>query len=108
MSKGLKIFIVDDRHRVGCDGACAADGTDWSAATLDLARQRIKAKFTSEVELEYVDLSTIRGNQAHELSKKITEVPLPLLVVNGETRVTGHFDLRTLLNVIETELEIRD
>ena len=32
---------------------------------------------------------------------------LPALVINGEVRISGHFDMRMLMDAIDAEIEIR-
>jgi hypothetical protein len=35
------------------------------------------------------------------------KLPLPLLIINGEPRISGQFDIRFLLYAIDTEIEIK-
>ncbi len=39
---------------------------------------------------------------------KNKNLSLPLLLVNGQPRVSGEFDIRQLLDAIEVEIEIGD
>ncbi len=109
MSKqGIKVVIVDDSARIN---ECGVDcGESWgSAEAIHLARQRVKARFGEEIQLECIDLSKsgITGFSL-ELQQKIGDkiLSLPLLIINGEPRISGQFDIRLLLDVIEVEIEI--
>ena len=103
----IQIAIVDDSRSERCEAHC---GVDWSSAeTIALASQRIKERFGDRIHLEYLDLSNPRINyQALELNQGIKnkELPLPVLVVNGHPRISGQFDIRQLLDVIDAEVEI--
>jgi len=35
------------------------------------------------------------------------KLPLPLLIINGEPRIPGQFDIRLLLDAIDAEIEIK-
>ncbi len=103
----IQINIINDSSQVECDVGC---GEDWSSPeTLTLARQRIKDRFDDKIQLQYLDLSKAMPN--HDLLEwnaviKQKNLPLPLLVVNGQPRISGLFDIRQLLDTIEVEIEI--
>lgn len=103
----IQIVIVDDSKGEKCDAHC---GVDWSSdEVIALARQQIKERFGGRVQLEYLDLSKpMVGHRALELNQAIRNknLSLPLLLINGEPRISGEFDIRLLLDVIETEVEI--
>ena len=105
---GVQITIVDNSKVVECDAHC---GAEWaSAQTVDLAGQRIKERFGDRVQLEYLDLAESTSDQrALELKQRINgeNLSLPLLIIDGEPRISGRFDIRQLLDAIEAELEIR-
>ena len=107
MSKhDIQIVIVDDSKSEKCDAEC---GVDWSSAeSIALASQQIKNRFGEEIELEYLDLSQPTAiPRALELSQEIKNknLSLPLLVINGQPRISGLFDIRQLLDTIEVEIE---
>ncbi|MFQ6121519.1 MAG: hypothetical protein ACE5LA_00440 [Dehalococcoidales bacterium] len=104
MSKqDIQIIIVDDSKAEKCDTKC---GVDWSSAeAFTLVKQRIKDRFGDRVQLEYIDLS--ESDRALELSPGIKDLPVPILVINGEPRISGQFDIRLLLDAIDAEIEIR-
>ncbi|MFC1985681.1 hypothetical protein ACFLWC_01645 [Chloroflexota bacterium] len=103
----IEITIVDDKQRRECDTEC---GADWSSAeAIALAKQRIKDRFVENIELAYLDLSQ-PPSELHtlELNREIENknLSLPLLLVNGQPRISGQFDIRQLLDVIEAETEL--
>ena len=107
MSKhDIQIVIIDDSKGEKCEANC---GVDWSSAeAVTLANQRIKDRFGDRVKLEYLDLSKPGGDdRALEFKPRIKDLPLPLLVINGEPRISGQFDIRMLLDVIDVEVEMR-
>lgn len=101
----IQIVIVDDSKGRKCDTNC---GVDWSSVgAITLAKQRIKDRFGDRVWLEYIDLFKPLSDRALELSQKIKDLPLPLLVINGVPRISGQFDIRLLLDAIDAEIETK-
>jgi disulfide oxidoreductase YuzD len=103
----IRVVIIDDSRGEKCDARC---GVDWSSKEdMALAEQRIKDRFGGTVRLEYLDLSKPSDSgRASELMSGIRDEGLsfPLLLVNGETRISGRFDIRQLLDVVEAEMEL--
>jgi len=104
----IQITIVDDSKVEKCDAHC---GVDWSSPeVIALASQRIKDRFGGKIKLQYLDLSKpITNHYASELKRRVRDkkLPLPLLVINGEPRISGQFDIRLLLDAIDAEIEIK-
>ena len=104
----LEITIADDSKAEKCDIRC---GADWSSPeTLTLANQRIKDRFDAKIKLKYLDLTKpIIDHNAQELKQQVKakNLPLPLLIINGELRISGQFDIRLLLDAIEAEMEMK-
>jgi len=104
----IQVTIVDDSQGVKCDALC---GVDWSSTeAISLATERIKDRFGDRVQLEYLDLSKpIANHHALELSQQVRDkdLSLPLLVIDGQPRISGQFDIRQLVDAIEVEVEIR-
>ncbi len=104
----IQITIVDDSAGEKCDAHC---GVDWSSVeALALANQRIKDRFGDRIQLEYLDLSKpMASHHALELNQEVRNknLSLPLLLINGEPRISGQFDIRLLLDAIEAEVEIK-
>ena len=103
----IQITIIDDSKSNKCDINC---GLDWSSAkTIALASQQVKDRFGDKIQLEYLDLSKRATNRhATELKRQVKaeNLSLPLLLVNGKTRISGQFDIRLLLDAIDAEMEI--
>ena len=104
----IQVSIIDDSNGEQCDGRC---GVDWSSVeAITLASQRIRDSFGDKIKLEYLDLSRpIANRHALELFPGIKnkELSLPLLLINGELRISGQFDIRLLLDAINAELELK-
>ncbi len=101
-----KITIIDDSKGEKCEANC---GIDWSSPeAVALATKRIKDRFGDGVELEYLDLSQpMVKHHVLELNQQLRNLPLPLLVINGQPRISGQFDIHLLLDAIDAELEIK-
>jgi len=104
----IQITIVDDSKGEKCDAHC---GLDWSSAeVIALASQRIKDRFGDKMQLEYFDLSQpMTNHHTLELNQRISNknLSLPLLMINGELRISGQFDIRLLIDAIDAEIEIK-
>ena len=103
----IQITIIDASKGAKCDAHC---GIDWSSLeAVALASQRIKDRFGDGIRLEFLDLSKApAGHDAIEWDQVIKDknLSLPLLLINGQLRISGQFDIRQLLDAIEAELEI--
>ncbi len=104
----IQVTIVDDSKSEKCDAHC---GVDWSSVeAITLASQRIRDRFGDKMQLEYLDLSKpIANRHALELfpGTKNKELSLPQLLINGQPRISGQFDIRLLLDAINAELELK-
>ena len=104
----LPVIIVDDSEMQECDAGC---GTDWSlSVSLDLLKERIKEKFNDKIVIDYVDISKGESSQQKLEWRRLIEdnsLPVPLLLVDGELRMSGQFDIRQILDAIETHMEIK-
>ena len=104
----IQIVIVDNSKGEKCAARC---GTDWtSAEVIALTRQRIEDGFGDKIQLEYLDLAEpMTNHRAPELNQTIRDknLPLPLLVINGQPRISGQFDIRQLIDAISAEIEIK-
>ena len=103
----IQVVIINDKGAGKCDASC---GVDWSSTEVTaLADQQIKARFGDRVQLEYLDLSKpVSGHYVLEWQQRARngKLPLPLLVINGELRISGQFDMRLLLDAIDADIEI--
>jgi disulfide oxidoreductase YuzD len=104
----VEINIIDDASRRDCNIDC---GTDWSSReAVALAEQQIKSRFGMETQLEYTDLSlTAHGHQAAQWRQIIREkgLSVPLLLINGQVRIAGQFDVRQIIDAVEAEMEMK-
>lgn len=107
MPREIKVTIINDLARQDCDASC---GTDWSSKdSMELAREQIKNRFGDSVQLTYLDLAgTKEDDSLIDWGDKIIDenLSVPLLILNGRLRITGNFDIRQMLDVIEAELEM--
>jgi len=97
------VTIIDDPSVHRCEGNCAVD---WSKPeSLELAREKVAARFGGDARLEYVDLATAGNTDSLERLRDVAGGSLPILVTNGRPRVFGEFDIRQILDVIEADIE---
>ncbi len=103
----IQITIVDDTTVEKCDAHC---GIDWSSTeAITLASQRIKDRFGDKIQLQYLDLpKPMASHDKLEWNEVIKNknLSLPLLLINGQPRISGPFDIRQLLDAIDAEIEI--
>jgi len=107
LPKDVQVTIINDPVRQDCDVSC---GTDWSSGeSQELAKKQVRSRFGDGIHLTYYDLTgEDKGDFLIEWREKIENenLSVPLLVLNGHLRITGNFDIRQMLDVIEAELEI--
>ena len=103
----IQATIFDDSSRKECEAGC---GVKWSEPeAITLARQQIKDRFDEEIELNYFDLAKATANlETLEWGQTIKKqnLPLPLLILNDQPRISGYFDFRQLIDAIEVETEL--
>ena len=104
----VQITIIDESTGEKCAAHC---GVDWSSPeAMALATKRIRDRFGDQVQLEYIDLAkTTTNHLSSELEPRIRDknFTLPLLVINGQPRISGQFDIRLLLDAIDAEMETK-
>ncbi len=107
INQPLKVVIFLDRTVEECDGGC---GMDWSLPeNRQLATERLKERFGSEVEIEYVELFGPEGARNYpEILERLKreKLAMPLLVVKGDIRISGDFDIRMLVDMVEAGMEL--
>lgn len=107
MGKGMKITILGGNAEGECEVGC---GEDWSSQeAITLASGRIKERFGEDIPLEYIDLSDDSAEKNTREWKEMIKsrnLALPLLLLDGELRISGQFDIRQLLDVVEVEREV--
>lgn len=101
------VEIVDDTSRRDCDADC---GTDWSSAEmLALALKQVEQRFGVAASIEYRDLAHSELDTAQAAMRQDIRqqgLSVPLLLINGHLRIAGLFDIRKIIDAIETEMEI--
>ena len=98
--------VVYDSSSKRCVAGC---GLDWTTdVTPDAIKRQLAARFGDTVRLELLDMTSgdRRTGPIRERIKK-DDLVLPLLLVNGEVRITGEFDARQLMDAIEVETELK-
>jgi hypothetical protein len=97
MPETLHIEIISDGHEPLCQSKC---GSDLSQPEVKAqVKIELQEKFGDRVKLDYVDIGN-GGRQFGEFRN------FPLLIVNGYIRLCGQFDIRQLMEIVETQLEI--
>jgi hypothetical protein len=100
MKPRLRLTIVGNGQAALCEAGC---GADWSRPeTLAKARQTIRDRFGDRVRIEYVDVARKPG----KLRLPDSEKSFPLLLVEGNIRLAGQFDIRQVLDITEAQLEM--
>lgn len=103
----IKVAIINDSRLEACEAAC---GMDWSSSeVMALASQQIRERFGEKTQLEYFDLAgAMAGNEADGWNEiiKNRSLSLPVLLINGQPRISGQFDIRQLMDAIEANMEI--
>lgn len=104
----LQVTIINDPlKKTDCDGAC---GVDWSSLqTLEMARKQIQERFGNDVRLTYLDIA--QGTMMENMQVWIDYIKqrnhqVPLLVIDGQLRIAGNFDVRQMIDAIEVQTEM--
>ncbi|MFC1920627.1 DUF1462 family protein [Chloroflexota bacterium] len=107
MGRAINITILGGGTQGECDAGC---GEDWSSPeSITLAVGRIKERFGEDIPVEYINIAENKTEQVvQDWSETIKskDLSLPLLLLNGQIRISGQFDIRQLLDVIEIEMEV--
>lgn len=103
----INIIILDDSRVEKCYAGC---GVNWSRTEeIELAREQVKRLLRDNFVLEYKDLAqpdaALRFTAVVDKAKK-AELLYPLLVINGDIRIAGNFDLRMLTDMLEASQEL--
>jgi disulfide oxidoreductase YuzD len=105
--KLTEVIILDQIGGKWCPEGC---GVDWlKEENRNLARESIKQRFGDRVRIDFFDLQDPSIKQRFpQLVEKIKEesLYLPILLINGEVRISGYFDFRMLLDMVEAEGEL--
>lgn len=104
----VKVTIINDPlKKQDCDASC---GADWSSLqTLDLARKQVNERFGGNIQLTYMDIAgETAGSEPDKWMVALKEhnLSVPLLVINGQLRISGNFNIRQMMDAIEVEMEM--
>jgi hypothetical protein len=90
----LNIEIINSSNQTLCQSKC---GIDWSIPHIRNEIVKILTEiYGNFVRIEYTDNAVDRGIQPNH----------PVLLMNGQVRLIGPFDLHQLIETIETQLEV--
>jgi hypothetical protein len=93
----LNIKIIGNHRKSLCQAEC---GSDWSNPDVQSRMKTIlQEKFGDQIMIDYYDIEG-SGQQLKENDK------FPILMINGQIRISGPFDMRQLIDIIETQLEL--
>jgi hypothetical protein len=97
MLKALHIEIISDGRQSLCQSECS---TDWSQPEVQTrAKIDLQERFGDRIRLDYVDIRDSDKRDSKETS-------YPFLIIDGHIRLSGQFDMRQLMEIVETQLEI--
>ena len=100
MKPAVRLTVVGNSRAPVCQANC---GAGWSQPeTLSQARLALWERFGGSVRLSYVDTE----HSKDRLKLPPGEKGYPLLMVDGNIRLSGQFDLRQVMDVAEAQLEM--
>ncbi len=103
----LQVLVIVDSSSPKCQAQC---GADWSnAASQNELTSAMKGRFGEQVLASFIDLV---GESTGELPavrrlRDSGQLAPPLILIDGEPRIEGYFDIRMALDVVEVALEMR-
>ncbi|MFQ5825874.1 MAG: hypothetical protein ACE5IA_00825 [Dehalococcoidia bacterium] len=104
----IQVAIFDQRGEGKlCLEGC---GADWCSPEVQQeAEERLRQLHGGEVSIEFFNLEDpgMRAWNPKVVARIQDEgLLLPLLMINGEVRITGHFDIRQLVDAVEAQKEL--
>jgi len=97
MRRAVRLTVIGNSRAPACDANC---GVDWSRPeAIAHARQALKERFGDRVQIRYI-------SEDPAAKPERMSYPYPRLTVDGEIRLARQFDLRQMLDVAETQLEM--
>jgi disulfide oxidoreductase YuzD len=102
----ILVTVVDDAAIPKCEARCGLDFS--SSETFQSTTEVLRKLFGSRVKLEYAGTDAIQAGPLAEMAERLKsgELVLPLLLINGKPRISGYFDLHSLQEVIQAEIEM--
>ena len=107
MSPPIRVTVIDDAKAEKCQGHCGFDFS--SPEAVEEVAGLLNKVYGEQVQFECLDLSepsTIRSYPEIVERIKTENLPLPLLLINGNLRISGYFDIYLLQNAIQVEQEM--
>jgi disulfide oxidoreductase YuzD len=107
MSPSIRVAVLDDAKAKKCEGHCGLDFS--SPEAVEEVAKLLNKLYGEKVQLEYLDLAEPSTSRSYpEIVERIrTEhLALPLLLINGNLRISGYFDIYLLQSAIQVELEM--
>ena len=102
----IQVTILGDSSAPSCEGDC---GINWLKPEHQAsAIKELAARFGDEVRVKFVDISAVlKKSEDRKLVQRVRQENLALLalLINGNTRIPGNFDLRMLLDIVDAETE---
>lgn len=102
-----KVTVIDDTEADKCEGHCGLEFS--SPQVIGQTTEQLRNLFGEIVQLEYLDLGGPVADRLYpEMVQRVRaeNLPLPLLLINGNLRVSGYFDIDLLKRVIQADLEM--
>ena len=103
----VQITVLDDAKAAKCEAHCGLEFS--SPQAVEQVTELLRKLYGETVQLEYLDLAKALDSRLYpEIVERIRaeSLPLPLLLINGNLRVSGYFDIHLLQSVIQAEFEM--
>jgi hypothetical protein len=102
----ILVTVVDDAAIPKCEARCGLDLS--SPKTFQSTTEVLRKLFGSRVKLEYAGMDAIQAGPLAEMGERLQsgDLVLPLLLINGKPRISGYFDLHSMQEVIQAEIEM--
>ena len=103
----IQVTVLDDTKAEKCEGRCGLDFS--SPEAVESVTKLLNKLYGEKVQLQYLDLAEPSLSHSYpEIVERVrTEnLALPLLLINGNLRIAGYFDIYLLQSVIQTEMEM--
>lgn len=107
MPTSYNVTVIDDAGADKCDGHCGLEVS--SPQVIEQITELLGNLYGETVQLEYLDLSEPKARNFYpEMVERVRVegLPLPLLLINGNLRVSGYFDIHLIKSVIQAEMEM--
>ena len=102
----ILVTVVDEAAIPNCDARCGLDlsSPEIFKSTTDALRKL----FGSRVKIELISLAAMKSGSLSAIAHRVDsgDLALPLLLINGKPRISGCFDLHSLQEVIQAEIEM--